>query len=64
MSEPTCPICDRRLEGPVSNWPQFPFCSPKCRLVDLGRWLSDSYGLPKDDPDEDDELPVDPSDLA
>jgi endogenous inhibitor of DNA gyrase (YacG/DUF329 family) len=62
MTEPTCPICDRRLEGPVTNWPQFPFCSQKCKLVDLGRWLSEGYGLPKEEADEDE--PVDPSDLA
>jgi hypothetical protein len=31
-------------------------------LVDLGRWLSDGYGLPRDDPDEED-VPTDPSDL-
>ena len=61
MTVPTCSICDRRLEGPVGNWPQFPFCSPKCKLVDLGRWLSEDYGMPKDEPDDD--LPVDPSDL-
>jgi len=63
MSTPTCPICDRVLAGPVENWPQFPFCSQKCKLVDLGRWLSEDYGIARDDPDEDDE-PVDPSDLA
>jgi endogenous inhibitor of DNA gyrase (YacG/DUF329 family) len=59
VNEPTCPICDRRLEGPVTSWPQFPFCSQKCKLVDLGRWLSAGYGLPKEEDDE----PVDPSDL-
>jgi len=63
MTEPTCPTCDRPMVGPVTNWPQFPFCSQKCKLVDLGRWLSEDYGLAKDDPDEDDP-PVDPSDLA
>jgi len=52
------------MEGPVPNWPQFPFCSQKCKLVDLGRWLSDGYGLPKDESDEEDDMPVDPSDLA
>jgi endogenous inhibitor of DNA gyrase (YacG/DUF329 family) len=63
MTEPTCPICDRRLDGPITNWPQFPFCSQKCKLVDLGRWLSDRYTIPKEEPDEDDE-PAEPSDLA
>jgi len=23
-----------------------PFCSERCRLIDLGRWLDEKYGLP------------------
>jgi len=23
-----------------------PFCSPRCRQIDLGRWLDEGYGLP------------------
>ena len=23
-----------------------PFCSERCRLIDLGRWLNEQYGLP------------------
>jgi hypothetical protein len=35
-----------------------PFCSERCRRVDLGRWLNEDYGLPfepseKDTPDDD-----------
>ncbi len=26
--------------------PSFPFCSPACKLVDLGRWLDGSYRIP------------------
>jgi endogenous inhibitor of DNA gyrase (YacG/DUF329 family) len=59
MINATCPICGRRMQGQqISDWPQFPFCSPRCKTVDLGRWLSESYGLEKppesrepDDPD-------------
>jgi hypothetical protein len=41
-----CPICDRLMEGAsVAEWPVFPFCSPRCRLIDLGRWLSEQYRL-------------------
>ena len=30
-----------------------PFCSPRCKTVDLGRWLGGDYRLPSDDePDE------------
>ena len=42
-----CPICQRLMEGAgPEQWPEFPFCSPRCRLIDLGRWLNGSYGLP------------------
>jgi uncharacterized protein len=39
-----CPICDRLMHSATSaEWPQFPFCSARCRLIDLGRWLGESY---------------------
>ncbi len=40
----TCPICGR--DAPVRPpAPSFPFCSPACKLVDLGRWLDGSYRI-------------------
>ncbi len=60
MAVPTCPICERPLEGPVANWPRFHFCSDKCKMIDLGRWLSEDYGLPKEESEDE---PADPSDL-
>jgi uncharacterized protein len=44
-----CPIC-----GKPANAASRPFCSERCRDVDLNRWLSNSYAIPaaKDD-DED-----------
>lgn len=42
-----CPICDREMHGQsMAEWPQFPFCGPRCQLIDLGRWLGESYRLP------------------
>jgi uncharacterized protein len=29
-----------------------PFCSERCKLIDLGRWLEERYGLPLE-PDDD-----------
>jgi endogenous inhibitor of DNA gyrase (YacG/DUF329 family) len=52
MTIPTCPICGRRLAGRISDWPQLPFCSPRCKTIDLGRWLSESYRVPAEEPDE------------
>jgi endogenous inhibitor of DNA gyrase (YacG/DUF329 family) len=53
MTVPTCPTCRRPLEGPMSEWPRFPFCSRKCKLIDLGRWFDERYGLPAEEPDDD-----------
>jgi len=32
-----------------------PFCSDRCRQIDLGRWLRESYSVPVERTDEDDE---------
>ncbi|CAK02219.1 DNA gyrase inhibitor YacG [Bartonella tribocorum] len=36
-----CPIC-----GQMSQTSAYPFCSSRCRAIDLNRWLSGSYILP------------------
>ena len=38
----TCPICQRPV-GPDAK--TLPFCSPRCRLVDLGRWMEGRYRI-------------------
>jgi endogenous inhibitor of DNA gyrase (YacG/DUF329 family) len=40
-----CPICEREFD-PAKPAAAKPFCSERCRLVDLGRWLGESYALP------------------
>jgi endogenous inhibitor of DNA gyrase (YacG/DUF329 family) len=42
-------------------WPQLPFCSERCRLIDLGRWLNEDYRLGTD---ADEEMPPDDGDTA
>ncbi|MBM3803577.1 MAG: DNA gyrase inhibitor YacG [Acidimicrobiia bacterium] len=44
-----CPICKRDVfwEGN----PHRPFCSERCRLIDLGNWASESYSLPAEETD-------------
>jgi endogenous inhibitor of DNA gyrase (YacG/DUF329 family) len=39
-----CPTC-RKLAIKKGN-PRFPFCSERCRLVDLGRWIDEEYRVP------------------
>ncbi|MBI3410500.1 MAG: DNA gyrase inhibitor YacG [Planctomycetes bacterium] len=46
MNRVRCPICDRAMDGQgPREWPDWPFCSPRCRLIDLGRWLGGKYRL-------------------
>jgi endogenous inhibitor of DNA gyrase (YacG/DUF329 family) len=53
-----CPRCHRETEW--ENNPHRPFCSERCRLIDLGAWVEERYRIPgkKVEPtldDEDDE---------
>lgn len=49
----TCPTCQKKGElTALEEWPQFPFCSPRCKLIDLGRWLGEDYRLPESDTSE------------
>jgi endogenous inhibitor of DNA gyrase (YacG/DUF329 family) len=38
-----CPICKK--EVPFDS-PNMPFCSDRCRLIDLGNWASGKYVIP------------------
>lgn len=40
-----CPAC-RRPAIPRESNPAWPFCSDRCRLVDLSRWLGEEYRIP------------------
>ena len=40
----TCPICEEPSGARAEN-PAFPFCSPRCQLVDLSHWLDERYRL-------------------
>ncbi len=35
-----CPTCKQAVK---STDPEFPFCSDRCRLIDLGKWASGHY---------------------
>ncbi len=40
-----CPIC-RKPVAPRGENRAFPFCSERCRLLDLGKWLGEEYRVP------------------
>jgi endogenous inhibitor of DNA gyrase (YacG/DUF329 family) len=54
---PDCPICGKPAE-PAHR----PFCSARCKQVDLSRWLNEVYRLPAENPpDEPSERPDEPT---
>ena len=50
-AKPCCPICGKRPDTD-----QRPFCSARCKQVDLGRWLGGDYRLPTEEVAEPEEL--------
>lgn len=44
-----CPRCGKPTEySPQNKWR--PFCSERCRMIDLGGWASESYRVPDNSP--------------
>jgi len=58
MSKPRrCPSCEKPVLARAEN-PMFPFCSARCRAIDLGKWLGEEFRVPDGSADEqEDELP-------
>lgn len=49
-----CPQCQK-----MTTWqgnPHKPFCSARCKLIDLGAWASEDYKIPSNDAPFSDEL--------
>lgn len=42
-----CVICKKDVKPRVSN-PYFPFCGPRCRQIDLGKWVNEEYRIASD----------------
>lgn len=42
-----CPICKKTVEVRKNN-PFLPFCSERCKMVDLGKWLDGKYVIVED----------------
>jgi endogenous inhibitor of DNA gyrase (YacG/DUF329 family) len=45
-----CPICERPA-APRADKKAFPFCSPRCKTIDLGQWVDEKYRLPETEGD-------------
>jgi endogenous inhibitor of DNA gyrase (YacG/DUF329 family) len=46
-----CPICKKTVK---SAEPDFPFCSDRCRQIDLGKWATGQYVIPSEATDTED----------
>lgn len=42
----TCPQCGKEVVW-NSDSPYRPFCSERCKLIDLGQWATESYRIPQ-----------------
>ena len=48
-----CPICKKSVDAKNAD---FPFCSDRCRLLDLGKWASGEYVISSPVTDIEDEI--------
>lgn len=56
MRQVACPQCSRLSEFSAIN-PFRPFCSERCKLIDLGQWANEGYKIPSAKPiDENDDI--------
>lgn len=45
MATVSCPTCKRPVEwSPENKWR--PFCSERCKLIDLGAWAAEKHAIP------------------
>ncbi len=45
-----CPICKKPTVMDRAKNPYLPFCSERCRTIDLGAWLDEKYVIEDDRP--------------
>ena len=46
-----CPTCKREIVW-STDFPWRPFCSERCKMVDLGAWLAEGRAIPGEPADE------------
>ena len=57
-----CPTCQRPIQW-TDQFPHRPFCSDRCRLIDLGAWLTEQNKIPDGEagPEDDEARAGEPS---
>ena len=53
MPQIRCSICERMFDPDQSQ--SLPFCSPRCKQIDLGRWLGERYSGPVERSEDDED---------
>jgi endogenous inhibitor of DNA gyrase (YacG/DUF329 family) len=48
MTTYPCAICKRKVPYAGQLPDAYPFCSQRCRLVDLAKWFREEYGIDRD----------------
>jgi endogenous inhibitor of DNA gyrase (YacG/DUF329 family) len=51
MTVVSCPTCGKKVEWTEANKYR-PFCSERCKKIDLGAWAEEKYTIPGAAPDE------------
>jgi endogenous inhibitor of DNA gyrase (YacG/DUF329 family) len=52
MKKPTlviCPVCGKETAWSADNRYR-PFCSERCKMIDLGQWANEGYRIPEETP--------------
>ena len=52
-----CPICKKAVSRTAED---FPFCSERCRTIDLGKWASGAYVISSPVQDNEEGIPDSP----
>ena len=52
MTTVSCPTCAKKVEWTDANKYR-PFCSERCKQIDLGAWAEEKYAIPALNPVED-----------
>ena len=50
-----CPTCKKLATYDINN-PFRPFCSQRCKMIDLGDWANENYRIPDNKPLNNDPL--------
>jgi endogenous inhibitor of DNA gyrase (YacG/DUF329 family) len=49
-----CPQCGKEVVFNKEISPYRPFCSERCKLIDLGKWAEGGYSIPLEEKSEED----------